>query len=139
MFLIRRELETMNNLLMQLFKFGLVGVVATVLDFLFLFLFTDVFGMYYLLSAAVSFVLSTLFNYVASMRFVFNSKFSKDEKTKELLLFTILSVIGLLLNQFLMWFFVEKIALYYMLAKIVATFFVMAWNFISRKIWLEGK
>lgn len=129
----------MNNLLMQLFKFGLVGVVATVLDFLFLFLFTDVFGMYYLLSAAVSFVLSTLFNYVASMRFVFNSKFSKDEKTKELLLFTILSVIGLLLNQFLMWFFVEKIALYYMLAKIVATFFVMAWNFISRKIWLEGK
>jgi putative flippase GtrA len=129
----------MNNLLMQLFKFGLVGVVATVLDFLFLFLFTDVFGMYYLLSAAVSFVLSTLFNYAASMRFVFNSKFSKDEKTKELLLFTLLSVIGLLLNQFLMWFFVEKIALYYMLAKIVATFFVMAWNFISRKIWLEGK
>ena len=128
----------MNNLLMQLFKFGLVGVVATVLDFLFLFLLTDVFGIYYLLSAAVSFVLSTLFNYVASMRFVFNSKFTKDEKTKGLLLFTILSVIGLLLNQFLMWLFVEKIALYYMLAKIVATFFVMAWNFISRKIWLEG-
>lgn len=129
----------MNNLLMQLFKFGLVGVVATVLDFLFLFLLTEIFGMYYLFSAAVSFVLSTLFNYVASMRFVFNSKFTKDEKTKELLLFTILSVIGLLLNQFLMWLFVEKIALYYMLAKIVATFFVMAWNFISRKIWLEGK
>lgn len=128
-----------NNLLTQLFKFGLVGVVATLLDFLFLFLLTDVFGMYYLFSAAVSFVLSTLFNYVASMRFVFNSKFTKDEKTKELLLFTTLSVIGLLLNQFLMWLFVEKIALYYMLAKIVATFFVMAWNFISRKIWLEGK
>ena len=127
----------MNNLLMQLFKFGIVGVLATLLDFLFLFLFTDVFGMYYLLSAAVSFVLSTLFNYVASMRFVFSSKFSKDEKSKELILFVILSIIGLLLNQFLMWFFVEKIALYYMAAKIVATFFVMAWNFISRKVWLE--
>lgn len=128
----------MNNLLMQLFKFGIVGVVATLLDFLFLFLFTDVFGMHYLFSAAISFVLSTLFNYVASMRFVFSSKFSKDEKSKELVLFVILSVIGLLLNQFLMWFFVEKIALYYMVAKIVATFFVMAWNFISRKVWLEG-
>lgn len=123
---------------MQLFKFGVVGVLATVLDFLFLYLFTDVFGIYYLLSAAVSFVLSTLFNYVASMRFVFSSKFNKDEKSKEVLLFVILSVIGLLLNQFLMWLFVEKITLYYMLAKIVATFFVMAWNFISRKIWLEG-
>lgn len=123
---------------MQLFKFGVVGVLATVLDFLFLYLFTDVFGIYYLLSAAVSFVLSTLFNYVASMRFVFSSKFNKDEKSKEVLLFVILSVIGLLLNQFLMWLFVEKITIYHMLAKIVATFFVMAWNFISRKIWLEG-
>lgn len=123
---------------MQLFKFGIVGVVATLLDFLFLFLFTDVFGLYYLFSAALSFVLSTLFNYAASMRFVFSSKFSKDEKSKELVLFVILSVIGLVLNQFLMWFFVEKIALYYMAAKIVATFFVMAWNFISRKVWLEG-
>ena len=128
----------MNKILMQLFKFGVVGVLATVLDFLFLYLFTDVFGIYYLLSAAVSFVLSTLFNYVASMRFVFSSKFNKDEKSKEVLLFVILSVIGLLLNQFLMWLFVEKIALYYMLAKIVATFFVMAWNFISRKVWLEA-
>lgn len=128
----------MMNLLNQLLKFGIVGIIATILDFIFLFLFTDVFGVYYLLSAAVSFILSTLFNYVASMRFVFNSKFSKDEKSKELILFVILSVIGLLLNQFLIWFFVEKIALYYMAAKIVATFFVMAWNFISRKVWLEA-
>lgn len=128
----------MMNLLKQLLKFGIVGIIATILDFIFLFLFTDVLGVYYLLSAAVSFILSTLFNYVASMRFVFNSKFSKDEKSKELILFVILSVIGLLLNQFLMWFFVEKIALYYMAAKIVATFFVMAWNFISRKVWLEA-
>ena len=128
----------MKILFTQLLKFGVVGVMATIIDFFFLFLFTDVFGMYYLLSAAISFVLSTLFNYVASMRFVFNSKFSKDEKSKELILFVILSVSGLLLNQFLLWFFVEKIALYYMAAKIVATFFVMTWNFISRKVWLEG-
>ena len=128
----------MKRLFTQLLKFGVVGVIATIIDFFFLFLFTDVFGMYYLLSAAISFVLSTLFNYVASMRFVFNSKFSKDEKSKELILFVILSVSGLLLNQFLLWFFVEKIALYYMAAKIVATFFVMMWNFVSRKVWLEG-
>lgn len=128
----------MKILFTQLLKFGVVGVMATIIDFFFLFLFTDVFGMYYLLSAAISFVLSTLFNYVASMRFVFNSKFSKDEKSKELILFVILSVSGLVLNQVLLWFFVEKIALYYMAAKIVATFFVMTWNFISRKVWLEG-
>lgn len=128
----------MKILFTQLLKFGVVGVMAIIIDFFFLFLFTDVFGMYYLLSAAISFVLSTLFNYVASMRFVFNSKFSKDEKSKELILFVILSVSGLVLNQVLLWFFVEKIALYYMAAKIVATFFVMTWNFISRKVWLEG-
>lgn len=128
----------MKRLFTQLLKFGVVGVIATIIDFFFLFLFTDIFGMYYLLSAAISFVLSTLFNYVASMRFVFKSKFSKGEKSKELTLFVILSVSGLLLNQFLLWFFVEKIALYYMAAKIIVTFFVMTWNFIPRKVWLEG-
>ena len=49
----------MKILFTQLLKFGVVGVMATIFDFFFLFLFTDVFGMYYLLSAAISFVLST--------------------------------------------------------------------------------
>ncbi|MER2147418.1 MAG: GtrA family protein [Aerococcus urinaeequi] len=48
-----------------------------------------------------------------------------------------LSLIGLGLNQVFMWFFVEITVLHYIIAKVLATILVMAWNFISRKIWLE--
>lgn len=127
----------MNRLLAQIIKFGLVGVVATAIDFLVLTGLTELLGVHYLTSAAAGFTISTIFNYLASMRYVFRSRFSASERHKELLLFVVLSVIGLLLNQFFMWLFVEQVGLYYILSKIVATVFVMAWNFISRKLWIE--
>jgi len=129
----------MTKLLAQIVKFGLVGVVATVLDFLVLFALADFIGLHYLTAAALAFVAATLFNYAASMRYVFTSRFGAAEKHHELLLFVTLSVVGLGLNQLLMWLFVDQVGLYYLVAKIAATVFVMTWNFISRKIWLEDK
>ncbi len=129
----------MTKVLAQMAKFGIVGVVATVLDFLILFVLADFIGLHYLTAAALAFVAATLFNYAASMRYVFTSRFGEAEKRQELLLFFTLSVIGLGLNQVLMWVFVDQVALHYLVAKIAATVFVMAWNFISRKIWLEDK
>lgn len=126
-----------NKLFAQLIKFGVVGVVATVIDFAVLTVLTEFFGVHYLTSAAVGFIVSTLFNYLASMRYVFNSRFGADEKRKELLIFVLLSVIGLGLNQFFMWLSVEVVQLFYVIAKIFATALVMGWNFVSRKIWIE--
>lgn len=129
----------MSKLFAQIVKFGLVGVVATVLDFLVLYVLADFIGLHYLTAAALAFVAATLFNYVASMRYVFTSRFGTAEKRQELLLFVTLSIVGLGLNQVLMWLFVDQVALHYLVAKIAATVFVMAWNFVSRKIWLEDK
>ena len=127
----------MSNILYQILKFGFVGVLATVVDFGVLTLLTEVFDIYYLVSAAIAFVVATIFNYLASMRYVFKSRFSKNEKRKEVLIFIVLSLVGLGLNQVLMWFFVEKAEIYYILSKVLATILVMGWNFISRKKWIE--
>ena len=129
----------MSKLFAQIVKFGLVGVVATVLDFVVLYVLADFIGLHYLTAAALAFVAATLFNYVASMRYVFTSRFGTAEKRQELLLFVTLSIVGLGLNQVLMWLFVDQVVLHYLVAKIAATVFVMAWNFVSRKIWLEDK
>lgn len=127
----------MRKLINQLVKFGLVGIVATMIDFLVLTVLTELMGVYYLLSAAIAFVVATIVNYGASMKFVFDSRYSKGQKHQELTIFVVLSLIGLGLNQVFMWFFVEITVIHYMIAKILATILVMAWNFISRKIWLE--
>lgn len=122
----------------QLIKFGLVGVIATLIDFLILYLSTDLLGVNYLVSAAIGFIVSTIFNYVASMKYVFKSKY-EDNKNKELLIFIGLSIIGLGINELLLMVLVENIGFHYMIGKLLATVVVMLFNFISRKILLEKK
>lgn len=127
----------MKYLMMQLLKFGMVGVVATVIDFAVLTGLTELFHVHYLTSAAIAFIAATIFNYIASMRYVFTSRYGGDEKSKELTIFVLLSVIALGLNQLLMWTFVDQLAIFYIFAKVLATIIVMGWNFVSRKIWIE--
>ena len=62
-----------------------------------------------------------------------------QRKIKEFVLFLFISIIGLGLNQLLMWMLVEKIKIYYMIAKIMVTVLVMVYNFITRKLFLEKK
>lgn len=59
------------------------------------------------------------------------------DKKKEFLVFIFLSVVGLGINQILMWIFVSRLYYFYMVAKIFVTAIVMVYNFITRKIFLE--
>lgn len=127
----------MKKIINQILKFGIVGIIATLIDYLVLILLTEIFGVYYLLSSVISFTVSVIFNYIASMKFVFESK--NDNKLKEFIIFVILSIIGLLINTVLMKLFVETFAIHYAISKIFTTVFVMTWNFISRKLILEKK
>lgn len=120
----------------QLLKFGVVGGIAFIIDYLVLFTCTEFLGIYYLVSSLISFLISTIFNYIASIRWVFDVNQEKS-KQKNFVLFLVFSVIGLGLNQIIMWFGVDILHVYYMLVKIGATAIVMVFNFITRKIFLE--
>lgn len=128
----------MKNLINQIIKFGIVGVLAFLIDYVLLFALVEYLGMYYLISSAISFTVSVVFNYICSMKFVFTRR-DDISKKKEFIVFLILSIVGLLINQAMMWIMVDKLLIYYMISKIIVTGIVMIWNFISRKIFLEKK
>lgn len=128
----------MKNLINQIIKFGIVGVLAFLIDYVLLFVLVEYLGMYYLISSAISFTVSVVFNYICSMKFVFARR-DDISKKKEFVVFLILSIVGLLINQAMMWMMVDKLLIYYMISKIIVTGIVMIWNFISRKILLEKK
>ncbi len=130
--------EKCLGLFAQLVKFGVVGVIAFLIDYGVLFVLTEYAGVHYLLSGAISFTVSVIFNYLASMRYVFAGKEDMSKK-KEFTIFVVLSVIGLGINQILMWLGVDIFHIYYMVTKIFATAFVMLYNFVTRKIFLEEK
>ena len=127
----------MKKLLAQFMKFGVVGVIAFVIDYGLLALLTELFGFNYLVSATISFTASVVFNYVASMRYVFTHKEGMSRR-REFVIFVVLSVIGLLINNGCMWAGVELLGVHYLLTKIVATAIVMIWNFVTRKIFLDA-
>lgn len=128
----------MKRLIQQLFNFAVVGGISTVIDFIVLFVMHEVLSINYLIGTATAFIIATVFNYWASMRFIFVSKYEENERGKEFTIFLVLSVIGLILTQLLMMLFVERFNIEVMMSKIVVTVFVMMFNFISRKLFLDN-
>ncbi|WP_368284938.1 GtrA family protein [Enorma massiliensis] len=128
----------MRKLIEQIMKFGVVGVIAFVIDFGVMVFLTEVFGIDPVISATVSFIISVIFNYAASMRYVFSHREGMS-RTREFVIFVVLSAIGLGINDLLIWAGTDLASFDYRLVKIFATAVVMVWNFMTRKIFLEGE
>lgn len=130
----------MRRLIEQVLKFGVVGFAAFGIDYVVLMLLSQVFGVNPVLAAGISFCVSLLFNYFASMRFVFKRR-DDLSRSREFITFLLLSGIGLLINEVLMWAGVALLGtspLMVTITKVFATAVVMVWNFLSRKRWLEA-
>lgn len=163
----------MNKLIKQILKFGIVGGISFIIDFV---IYTAVIkitgdrlpGTDVIIAGTAGFVISLIFNYIASMAFVFERK-EDTSRTREFTIFLLLSLIGLFINNGLLWlyasvfcangnviynihagvynllnnfgitFFASTEELIKILAKIFATSLVMVYNFISRKMTLEKK
>lgn len=117
----------------QFARYAVAGGVATAADFLVLFLLTDWFGMYYLLSATIAFSIGITVNYIISVTWVFSQR-KLSNLYLEILIFLITGVVGLALNNFILWALTEKFLLYYLYSKAVATVIVLFWNYYSKKV-----
>ena len=121
----------------QFLKFGVVGALATLIDYGILMVLSQVAGWDPLPASAVSFTVSLVFNYVASMRFVFERRDDLSRR-RELAIFVALSLVGLAINSALMWAGTDGLELDYRLVKVAATAIVTTYNFVTRKIFLDG-
>lgn len=127
----------MKKLFAQLMKFGVVGFIAFLIDYGLLAFCTEILHINYLVSATIGFTVSVVFNYLASMRYVFTHKDGMSRR-REFIIFVVLSVIGLAINNVILWAGVELIHVHYLIVKIFATAVVMIWNFVTRKIFLDA-
>lgn len=125
-----------ENLLVQIFKFGIVGGIAFIIDYSIMVFCKEVIGLSVLLSAFFGFTISVIYNYIASVKWVFDVDDSKDSR-RNFILFIVFSVIGLILTELIMWLGTDIINISYLIVKIVATVIVMIFNFVTRKLFLE--
>ncbi len=125
-----------EQLLSQIFKFSIVGVIATIIDFAFLYFFKEFCHFNTILSNTLSFCISVVYNYWASVKWIFEVNKEKDPQ-KNFTIFIFFSIIGLIINNIIMWLATDNLNIYYMLSKVIATIVVMTFNFITRKKFLE--
>ena len=150
------KIKDRKKLMSQIIKFGFVGGTSFIIDYLITLgvsaLCRSAFRMDVATAAAVGglfgFCISLIYNYFMSMKFVFERRDDMDRK-KEFMIFTVLSIIGLGLNELILYFGViicDKVvpsivadhpSLITTLVKMFATGIVMVYNFISRKMTLE--
>jgi putative flippase GtrA len=132
-----------NNEFIKVILYLFVGGTAALVEWGLFFLF-----FYYLLvglglsvdtltmvATALAFGLSTMYHYFLGNILVFDSG-SKYDKSKELSLVFLVSIMGLLFNLVLMYIFVGLLAWQPMFAKVLTSCIVVVWNYLSRKKWI---
>ena len=132
-----------NNEFIKVILYLLVGGTAALVEWGLFYLF-----FYYLLvglrlsvdtltmvATALAFGLSTLYHYFLGNILVFDSG-SKYDKSKELSLVFLVSIMGLVFNLVLMYIFVGLLAWQPMFAKVLTSCIVVVWNYLSRKKWI---
>lgn len=140
----------MSKILQQFLKFGMVGVLCFFID-TGLYTLCNFAGVPYLISGVIGFSVSVVVNYLLSMKYVFVRRDDLSRK-KEFVIYLILSIIGLGLNELILYTCVDVIYRNWtwlrqvmpvraaeLLAKIGATGIVMVYNFVTRKIFMEKR
>ena len=86
----------------------------------------------------VGFVVSLIANYLLSVLFVYEDK-GNSKTIKGMVLFTVLSVIGLLINMGGMWLGYDVCGINEWITKIIMTLVVLVYNYVTRKIFIFKK
>ena len=124
-----------SHRLAEFLRYFLVSVVSLGTDFLFLYLLTSLAGFHYLVSAVFSYLAGMVVNYFLSTYWVFTSR-KISNRGAEFSVFAIIGILGLGVNELLLWLLTEVVMLHYMISRIFSAGIGYVWKYIVRKYFL---
>lgn len=126
-----------NEHVRQFYKFSVIGVSNTIIDFSLYYvltrtIFTFSFG--YLFANVISFSVAVTNSYVWNRMWTFRS--TNSNKILEYTKFYFVNLSGLLLSTGLLFIFVHFVHLHDTVGKLLAIILVLFWNFLINKVWV---
>ena len=115
----------------QVFRFLVVGGLCAGVEFLLFALLVHHYDVAYLQANLVSLLVAVVLNYFLSRKHVF--KKGKHSGKVEFTVFILFSAIGVALNQYLVWGFVDQMELNVNLGKVLAIGMVATFNYLTKK------
>lgn len=114
----------------RFFWFLVIGIVSTLVDISFLYIFTEFLSTYYLLSATASYCCGILVNYALNKHITFHD--ATREYLRQFLVFAIISVSSLILNIVVLYIAVDLFAVQYLAGKGLAIITSLFWNYFGQ-------
>ena len=124
----------------EMISYLIFGVLTTVVNFIFYWLFTDVLHIYYIASNVVAWIFAVIFAYITNKLYVFGSK-SWELKLiiKEVISFGAARLFSLLFETGFLALTVEVMGVPKLIAKIIAAVFVVIINYVASKLFIFKK
>lgn len=121
----------------QFYKFSIIGVSNTIIDFSIYFVLTRTvltFSFGYLLANVISFSIAVTNSYIWNRLWTFRS--ASTNKVLEFTKFYFVNLSGLVLSTGLLFLFVHYAHLHDTVGKVIAISIVLFWNFLINKFWV---
>jgi putative flippase GtrA len=126
-------LKPAESKLVQFFRYVVVSGISLAADFGLLYLGTEYLGLHYLLSAIVSYSVGVVVNYLLSVLWAFPRSRLKS-RALEFLIFVIIGLAGMGLNELLLWLFTAVLHFHYLVSRSITAVIGYLWKFVLRKI-----
>lgn len=118
----------MNNYLLQIVRFLIVGVIVLVCNITLLYVFTSLLGIWYLGSSVIAYVLAVILNFSLQKWWVFEH-LTTGKIRQQFSLYGIVSLVYLALNTLSMYVLVDHFHVLYLYAQICITGVLSLLNF----------
>jgi len=126
---------------MRIGKFAVVGLIGLAITEILLFVLTDFFGIFYILSDLMALEVSVVNNFLIHERWTFGDREKKDSRIRRLIKYNLISLTGMVINAIFLFAFTEFLGIYYLISNILAAFIVFNWNYFVniKKTWKYSK
>ncbi len=118
----------------KLFKFGITGIMNTVVDFAVYTVLVSLVGMGLYVSQVISYCCGMLNSYAVNRKWTFDTK--NGFFSLELVKFIVLNLAMMLLGMGIIYLCVEQMGFHKLVGKLVSTVLVMAINFVVSNLWV---
>lgn len=123
----------------EIVKYGIFGVLTTVVNYVLYIAFTRGLFMHELWATGIAFVLSIIFAYFTNRIWVFESKAKGKKQLGEFFKFFIARTSGLFIDLGIMWLFVTTLGYNDLIVKILSNIFIIILNFVISKLFVFKK
>lgn len=122
----------------ELIKFLISGGTSALVNFCLLYFFTDILGIWYLLSSVMAFVFSFFVSFFLQKFWTFGDK-NRSVLARQMALYLLIALFDLCVNTALMYVLVDMFGLWYMLAQFFVTGTIAVWNFLVYKFFIFNR